>query len=56
MEPLTHDAYKEEYTKDEDLKEIFQQLQGQVHEEEGDSKANYHLQDGLLYTLKKLCT
>jgi hypothetical protein len=26
MEPFTHDAYKEAYTKDEDFKEVFQQL------------------------------
>jgi hypothetical protein len=26
MEPFTHDAYKETYTKDEEFKEVFQQL------------------------------
>ena len=31
MEHFTHDAYKEEYTKYEDFKEVFQQLQGQFH-------------------------
>ena len=28
MEPFTHDAYKEAYTKDEEFKELFQQLRG----------------------------
>ena len=55
MEPFTHDAYKEEYTEDEDFKEVFQQLQGHFHVEEGDIKADYHLQDELLYKLDKLC-
>jgi hypothetical protein len=36
MEPFTLDAYKEAYTKDEDFKEVFQQLQGQIHIEESD--------------------
>ena len=31
MEPFTHDAYKEEYTEDEDFKEVFHQMQGQFH-------------------------
>jgi hypothetical protein len=38
MEPFTHDAYKEAYTEDEDFKEVFQQLQGQIHIEEGDGQ------------------
>jgi hypothetical protein len=55
MEPFTHDAYKEAYTEDEDFKEVFQQLQGQIHIEEGDNKDDYHFQNGLLYKLDKLC-
>lgn len=43
MEPFTHEAYKEEYTEDEYFHKVFQQLQAQVREEEGDSKASYHL-------------
>jgi hypothetical protein len=43
MEPFTHDAYKEAYTKDEDFKEVFQQLQGQVHVEEAYQRGS-HLQ------------
>jgi hypothetical protein len=31
MDPFTHDAYKEAYIEDEDFKEVFQQLQGQIH-------------------------
>jgi len=30
MDPFTHDAYKEAYTKYEDFKEVFQQLQCQI--------------------------
>jgi hypothetical protein len=55
MDPFTHDAYKEAYTEDEDFKEVFQQLQGQIHIEEGDGKDDYHFQNGLLYKLDKLC-
>jgi hypothetical protein len=55
MNPLTHDGYKEEYTKYEDFKEIFQWMQGQVHEEEGDKKHDYDIQDGFFYKLHKLC-
>ena len=28
---FTHDAYKDEYLEDEDFKEVFKQLDGQVH-------------------------
>jgi hypothetical protein len=31
MDPFTHDAYREAYTKDEDFKEVFRKLQGQIH-------------------------
>ena len=54
MDPFTHDAYKESYREDENFKEVFQQLQGQIHIEEGDSKDEYHLENGLLYNLDKL--
>ena len=55
MEPFTHDAYRESYTEDDDFKEVFQQLQGQIHIEEVDNKDDYHFQNGLLYKLDKLC-
>jgi hypothetical protein len=55
MDPFTHDAYKEEYTEDEDFKEVFQKLQGQIHIEEGDGKVDYGFQNGLLYKIDKLC-
>jgi hypothetical protein len=55
MEPFTHGAYKEAYTEDEDFKEVFQQLHGQICIEEGDDKANYHFHNGLLYKIDKLC-
>jgi hypothetical protein len=34
---------------------VFQQLQGQIHIEEGDDKDDYNFQNGLLYKLDKLC-
>jgi hypothetical protein len=45
MDPFTHDAYKEACIEDEEFKE--------VHVEQGDSKVDYHLQNGLLYKLEK---
>ena len=30
-------------------------IQNQIHIEEGDGKADYHFQNGLLYKLDKLC-
>jgi hypothetical protein len=33
----------------------FSSYKGQIHVEEGDSKVDYHLQNGLLYKLDKLC-
>ena len=39
MDAFTYDAYKEAYTKDKKFNEIFQQLQGQVHEEDDVRKA-----------------
>jgi hypothetical protein len=55
MEIFTHDAFKEAYTEDEDFKEVFQQLQGQIHIKEGSRKVDYHFHNGLLYKLDKLC-
>jgi hypothetical protein len=55
MEPFTHDAYKEAYIEDEDFKEVFQQLQGQIHVEEGDGKVDYHLQNGFLQARQAMC-
>jgi hypothetical protein len=54
MDPFTHDAYKEAYIEDKDFKEVFQQLQSQIHIENGDGKVDYHFQNGLLYKLHKL--
>ena len=55
MDPFTHDAYKEAYLKYEGFKEVYQQLQSQIHVHDCDNKVDYHLQDGLLYMLDKLC-
>jgi hypothetical protein len=55
MDSFTHDAYKEAYTEDEDFKEVFQWLWGQICIEEGDNKAYYHIQSGFPYKIVKLC-
>jgi len=34
---------------------VYQQLQSQSHVHDGDNTVDYHLQDGLLYRLDKLC-
>lgn len=47
MKPLTHDAYNDEWIEDKDFNEIFQQLRGQVHVEEGNKKVEYHIYDVL---------
>jgi hypothetical protein len=54
MDLFTHDEYKEAYTEDEDFKEVFQQLQVQIHTKEGDGKVDYHFLNGLLSKLDKL--
>ena len=54
-EPFIHDAYIEAYSKDEDFKEVYQQLQSQSYVHDGDNIVDYYLQDGLLYKLDKLC-
>lgn len=55
MDPFTHDAYRERYAKDEDFKVVFQELNGQIHVEDGDNKVDCYLYNGLLYRLNKLC-
>ena len=55
MESFTHGAYREAYSEDEDFKEGNQQLQSQSHVHDVDRTIDYHLQDGLLYRLDKLC-
>eukprot|EP00253_Pinus_taeda_P004842 PITA_04842 len=55
MDPFTHDAYRETYSEDEDFTEVYQQLQSQSHVHNDDNIVEYHLQDGLLYRLYKLC-
>jgi len=55
MEPFTHDAYIEAYSEDEDFKEVYQQLQIHIHVHDGENTIDYHLQDGLLYRMDKLC-
>jgi hypothetical protein len=54
IDPLTRDAYKGTFTKDEDFQEAFQQLEWQVHVEDVDGKVKYHLEDGFLYKLDKI--
>jgi len=48
MDPFTHDAYREAYSKDEDFKDVYQQLQSHSHVHDGVSMVDHHLQDGLL--------
>jgi hypothetical protein len=56
MKPFIHDAYKEAYTKDEDFKDVFQQLHGQIRVEKGDGKDDYHLQNGVALQFRQaLC-
>jgi len=50
LDPFTHDTYKDEYIEDEDFKKVFQQLQGQVHVEEGNNKDDYYIQMGFFAT------
>jgi hypothetical protein len=40
MEHFTHEAYIKAYIEDEDFKEVFQQIYGQIHIEEGDDNVN----------------
>ena len=54
MDPFTHDAYKEAYTWYEDFKEVFQELHGKIHIEEGDKKDYYHFHNVLIYKLDKI--
>lgn len=42
MDPFTNDAYKEAYSEYEDFKELYQQLQSQIHVHEGDNTIQYH--------------
>ena len=55
MYPFTYDVYKEEYKEPRYLKEVFLQVEGQIHVEGGANKGDYHLQDGILYKLDKIC-
>ena len=55
MDPFTNDAYIKAYLEDEEFKEVYQQLQSQSHVHDGDNTIDYHLQDGLLYRLDKIC-
>ena len=54
MEPFIHEAYKEEYTKDEDFNGMYQPLQGQHEQVDVDNKDDYHIQDQLLYNMGRI--
>ena len=43
MDPFTHDAYREAYSKDEDFKEVYQWLQSQSHMHNRDNIVESHL-------------
>ena len=49
--PLVHASYVEQYTKDEDFKEVYESLRNGYQNEE----LNYHINDKLLYHLGKIC-
>ena len=49
--PLVHSSYVEQYTKDEDFKEVYEALMHSSPNEE----LNYHIHDKLLYPLGKIC-
>lgn len=55
MESFTHDAYRETYIQDEDFEGVIQQLQIQIHANNGDGTIDYDIQNGLLYRLDNLC-
>jgi hypothetical protein len=53
LEPFTHEILSEDYEGDEDFKEVYKKLKERiVVVMEGNE---YHIQDGLLYKLGKLC-
>ena len=49
--PLVHSSYVEQYTKDEDFKEVYESVMYGSQNEELD----YHIHDKLLYNLGKTC-
>ena len=49
--PLVHPSYDDQYTKDEDFKEVYESLMHGSQNEELD----YHIHDKLLYHLGKIC-
>lgn len=51
MEAFTHDAYKEACIEDGEFKEVFQQLQIQIHAGDGCITIYYNPQNELLYKL-----
>jgi hypothetical protein len=47
--PLSHESYVEQYTRDDDFKDVYMDL---VH---GNQQLDYHVHGNLLYHLVKLC-
>lgn len=52
LEPFTHEVDEEEYVSDVDFGEVYQQLKKKITAELEENE--YHLQDRLLYKLRKL--
>ena len=48
---MVHSSYVEQYTKDEDFKEVYESVMHGSQNEELD----YHIQDKLLYHVGKIC-
>ena len=49
--PLVHSSYVEQYTNDEDFKEVYESLMHGSQNEELD----YHIHDKLVFNLGKIC-
>ena len=54
MDRFIHKTYREEYLKDDDFKDVFQQLQIQSQVHDHDNTIDYHLRDTLLQRMEKL--
>jgi len=55
MKPFTDDVKIQEYSKGEDLKEVYQWFHHQSHVHDGHNTVDYHQYDELLYRLDKIC-
>jgi len=54
-EPVTYEAYQEDYAKDEDFRVVYKKQQCQHEQANLDNKFDYHLLDGVIYKMVNLC-